>query len=41
MVTFVVIDPAMRMSWMDNLWEEGRVTEAKEFILKLVCLCFK
>ncbi|KIK32542.1 hypothetical protein CY34DRAFT_101252, partial [Suillus luteus UH-Slu-Lm8-n1] len=35
------IDPAMRMSWMDSLWEKDRVTEAKEFILKLVCLFCK
>jgi hypothetical protein len=41
MITFIVIDPAMRMSWMDSLWEKDRVTEAKEFILKLVCLFCK
>ncbi|KAG2337895.1 hypothetical protein BDR05DRAFT_894559 [Suillus weaverae] len=35
------IDPVMWMSWMDSLWEADRVKDAKEFILKLVCLCSK
>ncbi|KAG1782087.1 ribonuclease H-like domain-containing protein [Suillus placidus] len=30
------IDPAMRMSWMDSLWEADRVKDAKKFILKLM-----
>ncbi|KAG2746117.1 hypothetical protein P692DRAFT_201807349 [Suillus brevipes Sb2] len=30
------INPVMWMSWMDSLWEKDRVTEAKEFILKLM-----
>ncbi|KAG2365314.1 hypothetical protein BDR07DRAFT_1374397 [Suillus spraguei] len=30
------IDPVMRMSWMDSLWEADCVKDAKEFILKLM-----
>jgi hypothetical protein len=41
MITFIVINPVMRMSWMDSLWEADCVKDAKEFILKLVCLCSK
>ena len=35
---FIVIDPAIRMSWVQTHWDEARSNAAKSFILDLVHL---
>jgi hypothetical protein len=38
MICFTVVDPEIRMSWMNEKWDTTRVSDARCYIINLVCL---